>query len=111
MHLEFIRRKINLIPGVDIKKVHVLLLPEDEEVLKEIKHSILAIGPKQGVVIHYEHGFIMVSMQANGEMALKILYKDKVRTHCKTWISRFTYDIVSFTLRFLRGDYNTFINS
>ncbi len=108
MLLEHIRNKINLGRNVDIKKVHVLLLPEDEAEIADIKRSIIRLKPKQGVSIHYEHGLIHISVAADTEMSLKILYRQNKTTVAKTFITRTPYEIVNFTLNFLRGDYKSF---
>ena len=108
MLLEHIRTKINLGRNVDIKKVHVLLLPEDEAEIADIKRSIIRLKPKQGVSIHYEHGLIHISVAADTEMSLKILYMENKTTCANAFISRAPYEIVNFTLNFLRGDYKSF---
>jgi hypothetical protein len=108
MLLDNIRTKINLVKNVDIRKVHVLLLPEDETELASIKRSIITLKPKQGVAIHYEHGLILISIAADTEMSLKIMYRKNRITTAKHFITRTPYEIINFTLNFLRGDYESF---
>lgn len=109
MYQQPIRKKIVLPKDVEIKKVHVFLLNEDINEIADIKKNIITLKHKQGIVIHYQYGFIFISVINNNSTSLKILYRDSKWTTVKTFITRSQYEVINFVLNFLRGDYESFI--
>ena len=110
MYLENVsdKKQLTFAKSVDQIKVHTFLLPEDVFELKEIKNSILKVQVNSAVAIHFEKGIIVVK-RGKYNLSIILIYQDRYRTKKRQWVTADTYEIVSFLMDFLKGNYEYYL--
>lgn len=110
MYLENVsnKKRLTFTKGVGPIKVHTLLLPEDVFELKEIKSSVLKIQKNSTIAIHFEKGIIVLKRN-NYNISVILIYQDRNRVEKRQWVTADTYEIVSFLMDFLKGNYETYL--